>query len=179
MRSKLVLAVALCLALSVPATALALTQAPNLATRGDVAVAYYTQGDKCLVFSLGQGWDHQPAVGGPVYGNGFYAQLTNFVDDSCQPTSITGAPGWVEYRIIPLTAAYLVTPEFTVGGLAVTVDIAWVVVTDRVPAIFRGSDSTWVGKLTDAHLTGTVVVNGTLWAPHQANLNSGVVQINR
>jgi hypothetical protein len=175
MRSKIALVAALCLALVLPASALGDVGSGTTAKFSsraveDTAVAYYLSpdGTQCLVLGLDQRWVY--GQGKPYHSTGLGVGVS---DAACGPSPTTGSPTSWEFRIFPLEAAYVVTPSFTVSGLTVTADIAWVVTNGPYPITSHYPWSVWVGKGTDAHMTGTVMVNGVPWVARNGNVNSG------
>lgn len=172
MRSKVVLVGALCLALLLPAGSMA--AAPTATSSQDTAVAYFDSpdGSSCVIMTLVQG-TYRP-VGSDTWAYGQTVDL-QIAGGGCSPTTATGSAGLdsSQYRILGLDAAYVVVWAVDVGGHAVDVDVSWVAT--GVPKYAAEQNDGWsfVGKDVGAHLTGTVVVDGT---PYVAQQESAILR---
>ena len=167
MRAKWTLALVVCLALVVPAGAVA--AAPVGTGRADTAVAYYySDGTGCLIMTLSEGIYRPVGKDAWSYGQSLVVQLA--------PSCENYAEGAVDldsssYRIFGLTAAYVVA-EIDVGGQSVSVDVAWVATgTPKLTTEGLADHPEWsfVGKDVAAHLSGTVLVDGEPWTADQTN----------
>ncbi len=166
MRRKLLLTVALIAVLVVPATAFG--AAPDQTSKQDVAIANFQSesGSQCLILTLYQG--HMRPVGGVNY----YLQELNLdlLDHACNPAagSEIGQSAWIDlsgggYRIIGTDAAYVVTSG-TVGGHALTIDVAWVATGPAMPYSEDHSTNSFIGKEASAHVSGAIIdATGTVW----------------
>jgi len=177
MRSRLVLALALGLALLVPATALGATPAagslqdtpigtPAILSMDEGAVAYYLSPDRsqCAVVDL-----HWVAER-PLDGELFYSQHLNvqLSDATCQPSKTSNGVDLdaSDYRIVTLTYAY-VHKSLTVAGHPISVDVAWTATGTPEVRSDTQLEGINVGKSVSAHLSGTVTVDGVAWTPNQ------------
>jgi hypothetical protein len=169
MRSKLTLAIALCLALAVPTTALG-AAAPWAVLHQDGAIATYTYGDKCVIVSVGTG--DQINVGDPGLrpNGGLDVAIWNYdtLNRYCATNLVHGQPVAQIVVVIPLEAAYAIgsvalTDPASNTVYDVSVDLAWVA--SGVPVQYKDQGPGWsvVAKDAPAHLTGSVFVNGAEW----------------
>jgi len=175
MRPSLVLAVALGLALIVPARALG--AGPGVTSLDDGAVAYYLSPDhsQCAIVDLH--WVAQRPLDGELsYSQHLNVQLSG---PTCQPSETSNGVGLEasDYRIVGLTNAW-VDKALTVAGHPVSVDIAWTAT--GTPEIYSDqwpNNTVVIMKSVKAHLTGTVTVDGVAWTANQqtALLRSGTI----
>jgi hypothetical protein len=166
MKSSLIMVGVVCLALLLPAGSLA--AAPVATSKQDTAVAYFDSpdGTSCVIMTLTQGV-YRP-IGSQTWSYGQAADL-QLAGGGCSPTIATGSAALDsnEYRILPLSAAYVVVSGVDVGGHAVDVDVAWVATGSPRYAAEVNDGWSFVGKDVGAHLTGTVTVDGVAFVAHQ------------
>lgn len=157
MRPKLVIAVALCLALAVPAGASG-AQAPSTSNRN--TVAYFTSvlsstESYAWVLGIQTSLSHD-AWQQPVAVAAFDVQMFHMKDGAWvqglqESVDLTAD----QYRFPDLTHAW-VDVGVEIDGRLIRFDIAWIGLGPGQNYIESGDGYTWVGKVADAHVTGTI-----------------------
>jgi hypothetical protein len=160
MRPRLILAIALCVALAVPAAASA--DPATQTGKSDTAVAYFGGSGYCVTLSLNDGTDRPVGPDLPRPSQWVSVQLFEWTGSYCDPIADKAVnpldPD--SFEIHGLTAAYVATEVPDVGNHDVSVDVAWVAVGTPSPDVEDNGDWSFVGKAVAAHLTGTVLVDG-------------------
>jgi hypothetical protein len=161
-----VVATALAVALSLPTAVLG--GKPAATSKQDTAIAYFLNPDEsaCAILTLWQGMYRPIGSDQWSYGQGFDVQLG---DGGCNTAAAEGAgldPS--QYRIIPLSAAFVVS-SIEVAGQTVDLDVSWVAVGTPTYAAETHDNWSFTGKEVAAHLTGTIEVDGVPWDAQQDN----------
>jgi len=160
MRKRALIAV-IALALVVPPAVLGAKASAT--SKQDTAVAYFDSpgGTECVILTLWQGMYRPIGSDTWSYGQGFDVQLAG---EGCSPTTASNGASLdpAEFRILGLSAAYLES-SIELDGRTVDLDVAWVAVGTPRYASEQHEDWSFVGKDVAAHLTGTIVVDGTPW----------------
>ena len=158
MRAKLAIAVALCLALVVPAGASGAQ--PSSTSNFINTVGYFTSEASPTetyywVLGLNVGLSHDLAQQ-PEAVAAFDVQMYHFKDGAWLPSFQDGVDLTADqYRFSDLTHAW-VDVGLLIDGRTIHFDIAWIGLGPGETYMESGDTYTWVGKRVDAHVTGTI-----------------------